>query len=210
MANVSRRDGFSDRNAIKPVNTEIQLKDFDGRTRNQLVNAMSRLYTRIYKNGQAYSKWNDIQVFIKFVKAYVYSEVIDYSRDYSEDSLLSTINNTILHDEYDDVLTVIEAIVQYWDGYLKTDLGPMYYDAHSKTYMKESVFETINKCFEREYVGYRFIGTTIMPISDPYEKNSIEETLANEYKLVTCLNECLEKMNVNDSFNAIIYDGDVS
>ncbi len=185
MANVSRRGGFSDRNAIKPVNTEIQLKDFDGRTRNQLVNAMSRLYTRIYKNGQAYSKWNDIQDFIKFVKAHVYSEVIDYSRDYSEDSLLSTINNTILHDEYDDVLTVIEAIVQYWDGHLKTVLGSMYYDAHSKTYKKESVFETINKCFEREYVGYRFIGTIIMPISDSYEKNSIEETLANKYKLVT-------------------------
>ena len=46
MANVSRRGGFSDRNAIKPVNTEIQLKDFDGRKRNQLVNAITLIKTR--------------------------------------------------------------------------------------------------------------------------------------------------------------------
>ena len=80
MANENRRGDFSDRNAIKPVNAEIQLKDFDGRTRNQLDNAISRLYARIYMNGQPYSKWNDMQALVKFVKANVYSEVIDYGR----------------------------------------------------------------------------------------------------------------------------------
>ena len=29
MAKVSKRGGFSDRNKIKPENTEIQLKEFD-------------------------------------------------------------------------------------------------------------------------------------------------------------------------------------
>lgn len=185
MANVNRRGGFSDRNAIKPINTEIQLTSFDSRTRNQLVNAINKLYTCIYKNGKAYSKWNEIQIFIKFIKASVYSESVDYRRDYGEDSFFNTINNTILHDDYDDVLTVIEAIIQYWDEYLKNDLGFAYYDPYSKTYKQESVFEIMNKCFEREYVGYRFIGTIIMPISDSYEKNAIEETLANKYKLIT-------------------------
>ena len=33
MAKVSKRGGFSDRNKIKPENTEIQLKEFDKRTR---------------------------------------------------------------------------------------------------------------------------------------------------------------------------------
>ena len=32
MAKVSKRGGFSDRNKIKPENTEIQLKEFDKRT----------------------------------------------------------------------------------------------------------------------------------------------------------------------------------
>ena len=36
MVRVSRRGGFSDRNAIRAENTEIQLKDFDERTRIQL------------------------------------------------------------------------------------------------------------------------------------------------------------------------------
>ena len=36
MPKVSKRGGFSDRNKIKPVNAEIQLKDFDKRTRIQL------------------------------------------------------------------------------------------------------------------------------------------------------------------------------
>lgn len=36
MAKVSKRGGFSDRNKIKPENTEIQLKEFDKRTRVQV------------------------------------------------------------------------------------------------------------------------------------------------------------------------------
>lgn len=38
MPKGSKRGGFSDRNKIKPENTEIQLKDFDRRTRIQLQN----------------------------------------------------------------------------------------------------------------------------------------------------------------------------
>lgn len=48
MAKVSKRGGFSDRNKIKPENTEIQLKDFDKRTRNQLQNMVSQLYKEVY------------------------------------------------------------------------------------------------------------------------------------------------------------------
>lgn len=50
MPKVSKRGGFSDRNKIKPVNAEIQLKDFDKRTRIQLQNMISEFYTIIYRN----------------------------------------------------------------------------------------------------------------------------------------------------------------
>lgn len=50
MAKVSKRGGFSDRNKIKPENTEIQLKDFDRRTRNQLQNMVSQFYKAVYGN----------------------------------------------------------------------------------------------------------------------------------------------------------------
>ena len=50
MAKVSKRGGFSDRNAIKPENTEIQLKDFDKHTRIQLQNMISELSLDILPN----------------------------------------------------------------------------------------------------------------------------------------------------------------
>lgn len=40
MLQVNVRGGFSDRNKIKPMNTEIQLKKFDARTRNQIANVI--------------------------------------------------------------------------------------------------------------------------------------------------------------------------
>ena len=50
MAKVSKRGGFSDRNKIKPENTEIQLKEFDKRTRIQLQNMISQFYENICGN----------------------------------------------------------------------------------------------------------------------------------------------------------------
>lgn len=46
MHKVSRRGGFSDRNGIKPENIEIQLKDFDKRTRVQLQNMINNMYAK--------------------------------------------------------------------------------------------------------------------------------------------------------------------
>ena len=43
MAKVSKRGGFSDRNAIKPINMEVQLTEFDQRTRIQLLNMINEL-----------------------------------------------------------------------------------------------------------------------------------------------------------------------
>ena len=44
MLQVNVRGGFSDRNKIKPMNTEIQLKKFDARTRNKIANVIGELY----------------------------------------------------------------------------------------------------------------------------------------------------------------------
>ena len=50
MHKVSRRGGFSDRNGIKPENVEIQLKDFDERTRVQIFNLICDVYEVIYRD----------------------------------------------------------------------------------------------------------------------------------------------------------------
>lgn len=182
MAKVSKRGGFSDRNAIKLENTEIQLKDFDKRTRVQLQNMMSRLYAWVYDDLNYRN--NDIQEYLMFVKGTVYSEPVDFRIYYNDSKVIQMINNTILNDEYDDVLTLIEAIIQYWDVYLKKYRGHEYYNIYNERYAKRSIFQMVNSYFEKEYIGYRFVNRIIVPISDKYELNAVEEALTNKYKPV--------------------------
>ena len=65
MAQVSKRGGFSDRNKIKSENTEIQLKEFDKRTRIQLQNMINQLYKEIYEYTHYTEK--SIQDFLIYV-----------------------------------------------------------------------------------------------------------------------------------------------
>ena len=182
MPKVSKRGGFSDRYAIKPVNTEIQIKEFDQRTRVQLQNMLSEMYTDVYE-GETYYGRPCIQEFFCFVLGTIYSEPIDVRETYHDDEIFSKyIYSTIMHDEYDDVLTLLEAIVQYWDQYLKSNMN--YYYHPYQGYLEESVFDEVNTVFKREYVGYRFIDGKITPISDEYEVSSIQEVLKNQYQPV--------------------------
>ena len=181
MAKVSARGGFSDRNGIKPLNVEIQLKDFDKRTRNQLGNMVSDLYAKVYEN-KLYWKNDNIQAFFRFVLGEIYSESIDTRQSYDDDKIFAIIINTINRDDYDDVLTLIESIIQYWDQYLKEKVFE-YYNPYNG-YSNISLYEYVNAIFEREYIGYRFVDEIIVPISDTYEVAAIQDALNNKYKPV--------------------------
>lgn len=181
MAKVSARGGFSDRNGIKPLNVEIQLKDFDQRTRKQLGNMVSDLYSKVYKNN-TYWEYDYIQVFFRFVLGEIYSEPIDTRKFYNDDKVFEMINNTINRDDYDDVLTLIELIIQYWDWYLKNNFFE-YYNSYDG-YRNISLYDYVNAIFEREYIGYRFVDEIIVPISDTYEIAAIQDAIDNEYKPV--------------------------
>lgn len=183
MKKVSVRGGFSDRNGIKPENTEIQIKNFDQRTRIQFNNLISRLYRYVYDKKLDYWKpW--IQSFIQFVLGDIYSECIDVRRIYKDDDAFSAISDTVLNRDYDEVLTLLEKIVQYWDLYLINTKGVQYYNQHTQCYHEPSLYEIVNRLFEQEYVGYRFIEKIIVPISDSYEVAAIKEALKTEYDAV--------------------------
>lgn len=183
MAKVSRRGGFSDRNGIKRENVQIQLKKIDQRTRVQIQNMVSHFYKSVYQ-GDLFYKKEHIQDFLKFVLGDVYSEPIDVRKIYDDDVIINMINETIMCEAYDDVLTLIEAIIQYWDQYLKDVMGHFYYLEYNKTYVEKSIYEEVNECFEREYVGYRFVDGIIVPISNTYELNAIKEALKSPYEAV--------------------------
>lgn len=183
MAKVSRRGGFSDRNSIKPVNVDIQLKDFDKRTRIQIQNMISRLYSAVYDHDLYYGRVY-IQDYIKYVLETVYSEPIDTRIVYDDDPIIKMINSTILNDDYDDVLTLVEALIQYWDRYLRENGGYYSYSEYSKSYNNKNIFEAANIVLEKEYVGYRFVNGILVPISDKNEIETIQETLLSDYQPV--------------------------
>lgn len=82
-----------------------------------------------------------------------------------------------MKDEYSAVLTLIEAVAQYFDKYLN-EIENKYYK-HFPV-----IYKYLNDVFEREYVGYRFINNIITPISNPIEIESINEALGNPYNAV--------------------------
>lgn len=184
MTKVSKRGGFSDRNKIKPENTEIQLKDFDNRTRIQLQNMLSKFYDEVY-NHDLYYRNKYIQDCLKYILVDIYAEPIDERKNYDDDVIIKMVNDTILTGDYDDILTVIEALVQYWDQYLKDVNGYLYYDDYNKKYTSSSLFEYANIILEREYIGYRFVDGIIVPISNIHEVSAIQESLDNKYRPVS-------------------------
>lgn len=174
MIPVNKRGGFSDRNGIKPLNTEIQLTDFDEHTRVELFNAIAFYFGIMYKN----SEYPRIQHFFRYVLEKLYVKTRYVGLSYKKEEILETIRETILKDSYDSVLTVVEAIVQYFYEYLKGTSG---YKYNKKSPI---IYEYFNGIFEEEYVGYRFIEGLISPISDEIEVKAVREALNNKFKSV--------------------------
>lgn len=181
MHKVSRRGGFSDRNGIKPENVEIQLKDFDKRTRVQLQNMINNMYAKTYNYGLNELD-SEIQEFFRYVLGEIYAEPTDVQKRYYATDIFLIINNTINKDSYDEVLTVIEALVQYWDSYMQECTVDDFIEYNESA--NRTLYEEANEVFEREYVGYRFIDEKITPISDKYEVAAVNEALQNIYQPV--------------------------
>lgn len=159
---VQRRGGFSDRNGIKVENTEMQYTSLDDRTRVALVNCIIWMHELIY--GDFESNLENKPQFYKSIMENVYGEVTDFG-GVSENKFWNIVKQTVIHDSYDSVLTLIEAIAQYYANYVEDNI----------------VYKHFNRVFEKEYVGYRFVGDIIVSITDENEIESINTILASSY-----------------------------
>ena len=163
--NVQLRGGFSDRSGTKPVNIEMQIYDFDERTRSGLITSTRLAYSQ-YKQIIYDSKMrSDLMADIL---ANVYIQEVNYENWYDEDKIMDIVCNTIRDDDYDDVLTIIEYLTRRFD---EKD----YYKKASKRY---------NCIFEREFVGYRIVNEVIVPITDSNEVTVIQEATSTPHKEV--------------------------
>lgn len=172
---VSLRGGFSDRNGIKTENIEMQTTRFDVRTRVALWNATSIIINRKFDDF-VYPNSRECQAFVKQFWADVYGQALDWKKYYNSDDLLKAIGETFQADDYDDVLTIVEYIVECVD-----ESSPSGFMLQGRRYTAAQVY---NGVFEREYVGYRIIGGKARPISDEQEVSSIKDAVVVAQKEV--------------------------
>ena len=137
----------------------------------------------------------------------MYAELVDTREKIDDDSIWQMINNTILFDEYDDVLTVMEAIVQYWDRYMRDSRGFKYYNPYDKCYQSISLFQLVNEYLKREYIGYRFVDGQLTPITDDIEIEAINQAINIKYEPVRIhlskANKLMADRNAPDYENSI-------
>lgn len=174
---VSLRGGFSDRNKIKEENTTIQTTEFDVRTRSALANITDIIIQGYFPDMQyAYiSSLGKIeeQNFMRSLLADVYSIVVDWSKYYRYNEVLGIMQDTIMTDDYDSVLTLIEYIAEKTSKH-----RTLKFSYKNKMQTAESVY---NLVFEQEYVGYRLINCQAQTITDNNEIRSIQEAVQNKY-----------------------------
>lgn len=166
---VQIRGGFSDRNKLQKFNISMQLKNFDQRTRTIFVNKIR--------------DWMCLEKFTRFKEKFlenlikkVYCEFIspDIERKikfYQDDIFATYILTPIMESLYGDVLSLIEYITNYFIACKVTYLDKNWNEC------RYPFIEDINRVFEQEYVGYRFIDGEITPISDEMEVAEIEQSL---------------------------------
>jgi hypothetical protein len=164
---VQLRGGFSDRNSLKQENNEIQLISFDERTRTSLINATNFMY-KLRFDKYAESK---LQFIYKRILSEAYVTEVDWRTSYDGGKVFMIVCNTIRSDKYDSVLTVIEYLAKL-------------FDEEYEGYSAVSAKNVYNSVFEKEYVGYRFVGYVLTQISDKAEILEINETLSSPYSEV--------------------------
>ncbi len=171
------RGGFSDRNKIDPISTEIQIKDFQLETRNRMANLVRHWFDVIpsedVRNQVCEGIVNDL--FGDYVTSEIEEEIM-----FSNDSFISSyICDPILSCTFDHVLTIIEYVANKISS-LRDDF-PDSFDCNCYTYTFHDCTKEINDLFKQEFVGYRMIDKQITPISDEIELEDVKQALSNPF-----------------------------
>ena len=176
---ISVRGGFSDVNGVSSSNTQMQVKEFDDKTRvlisNYLYdilqevfdNSRNYIYLNIPRNGQLYSASSD---FCKDILSNVFAQKtrLKEGRIFVWEDVYKFIDDTIEKAPYNEVLDIIWYICDW----IKKNYR----------YHNNSMFKKINALFEQEYVGYRFVNGVITPITDEVEIQEVEKASHNPFE----------------------------
>ena len=176
---IKVRGGFSDRTGINPCNTQMQIDEFDERTRSLIGNRLFNICCLVF-NPSSSSEYNQLQ-FLKSPYKDARPDLIgsDFCRSllsdafglpvrrtfdsfYNWESEFSKISDVISDAPYNEVLDILWYICSWISRYTVKDFSNQMYHA-------------LNTLFTQEYVGYRFIAGEIVPITDKSEVEEIEQ-----------------------------------
>lgn len=170
MLEVKLRGGFSDRNGIKPENTDMQYKDFDNRTRIAFYNFVDLVVKQVMDINEFHDDWSRIKLCIL---RDVYVQEVDYScfnhgKEYKDKYILDIFKETLMNDSYDAVLTLLEYFVAKVEDSAKN----------------QKISDYFNKVLKKEYVGYRYVNSQIIPITSDEELAEIKEAMNSPFDTV--------------------------
>ena len=167
---IKVRGGFSDKTGINPCNTQMQIMEFDKRTRTFISNKLydflqitfnNECETRNIKYGP--SDQNLSNIFCKNLMQNVFADSnhLPLGYHYDWERFYSRIEAVLMDAPYNEVLDLLGYICNWL--ILSTNNC---FDVFQKWF---------NELFQNEYVGYRFISGEIVPITDKSEVKEIEQ-----------------------------------
>lgn len=172
---IKVRGGFSDTTGVASCNTEMQLHEFDERTRTLISNTLFSLLKYVFEHEY------DIFGFL------------DADSKFCED---------VLSDVFVEPVRLLPGQAYAWAEIFRGKFDPVFFDAsynevldllwytckwihdHIRNYEINSatIYDEINDVFEKEYVGYRFVDGQIVAITDEQEIGEIEKACHNPYE----------------------------
>ena len=162
---VAFRGGYADRNGVDTINTKLQIDEFDTRTRMMIRNEVAaylhgRFHDDIYTT-------DDCTKFCRALLSNVYLQPADFGTKYYISMMLPIIDSTIYNDTYANILSLLEFIIHYC--------------AQGNFVTKQKLAKRFNELFEKEHVGYRYVGNGFSRITDEIEVTAIESALQAPY-----------------------------
>lgn len=177
---VRLRNGFSDRNEIAPLNRTMQFEEFDDDTRTRISNKLHYLLNEMLEDPINYFPYHNNlyqldeipSLFCKDMLNDVFCErnTIERGRNsYDWRWMFTKIYEVIKDCSYNEVIDIIEYSVNWLESRIKEECRGFLYDS-------------MNKLFEQEYVGYRFVKGYIVAITDKNEIEAIEKACSNPFE----------------------------
>ncbi len=173
---IKVRGGFSEQIGFNTCTTQIQLNEFDSRTRTLIGNHLYNVLCTVFSQARSIG----IRCYRDFYDAPSKEMGSDFYKD-----ILSEVMNVPVHlpsnayyeweKNYDTIVKIIS------DAPYNEVLDLVWYICHwisdhiTATDVMHTIYESFNTLFEREYVGYRFVAGKIVPITDENEAKEIEQ-----------------------------------